>query len=384
MPSSSAIALRADVEDHVVRASREPQHGVVLRRRHHEAVRCRPGPSLNPSTLGRRVVGRHLSPELGPEPRDEVDAAHRRPRLAERRDGRHEVSGRPAQPTRRTRGRRARPSRARRCRPGGFSSAQPIRIREDPAMASPSNAASSRAAGAGLVLLTLAAGQFLMTLDSSVMNVSIATVAEGRRHDGDRDPGRDHGLHARDGGADDHRRARSARSSAASARSRSAASSTAAARSRPSLAPSLPVLLFGWSFLEGVGAALILPAIVALVAGNFAQRAPAGRLRPGRRRRRDRGRRRPADRRLLHDVLLVALGVRRRGRDRRSSILVLARKIADAPSETRPQLDVVGAVLSALGLGAARLRRAPLERVGLDPAEAGRSRRGSASRRRSG
>jgi len=27
-----------------------------------------------------------------------------------------------------------------------------------------------------LVLLTLAAGQFLMTLDSSVMNVSIATV----------------------------------------------------------------------------------------------------------------------------------------------------------------------------------------------------------------
>jgi hypothetical protein len=28
------------------------------------------------------------------------------------------------------------------------------------------------------VLLTLASGQFLMTLDSSVMNVSIATVAE--------------------------------------------------------------------------------------------------------------------------------------------------------------------------------------------------------------
>src|SRR5512142_1404824 len=31
--------------------------------------------------------------------------------------------------------------------------------------------------GAGLVLLTLASAQFLMTLDSSVMNVSIATVA---------------------------------------------------------------------------------------------------------------------------------------------------------------------------------------------------------------
>ena len=34
------------------------------------------------------------------------------------------------------------------------------------------------AATTGGVLLTLAAGQFLMTLDSSVMNVAIATVAE--------------------------------------------------------------------------------------------------------------------------------------------------------------------------------------------------------------
>src|SRR5580693_919731 len=33
------------------------------------------------------------------------------------------------------------------------------------------------AAAAGIVLLTLASAQFLMTLDSSVMNVSIATVA---------------------------------------------------------------------------------------------------------------------------------------------------------------------------------------------------------------
>ena len=35
-----------------------------------------------------------------------------------------------------------------------------------------------RASAAGIVLPTLAAGQFLMTLDSSVMNVSIATVAK--------------------------------------------------------------------------------------------------------------------------------------------------------------------------------------------------------------
>ena len=30
------------------------------------------------------------------------------------------------------------------------------------------------------------------------------------------------------------------------------------------------MLLLGWSLLEGIGAALIMPAIVALVAGNFA------------------------------------------------------------------------------------------------------------------
>jgi hypothetical protein len=42
-----------------------------------------------------------------------------------------------------------------------------------------SEASSARAAqGASAVLLALCAGQFLMALDSSVMNVSIATVAE--------------------------------------------------------------------------------------------------------------------------------------------------------------------------------------------------------------
>src|SRR5205823_7944712 len=41
--------------------------------------------------------------------------------------------------------------------------------------------AKTRASSAGIVLVTLAAGQFLMTLDSSVMNVSIATVARDVR-----------------------------------------------------------------------------------------------------------------------------------------------------------------------------------------------------------
>src|SRR4051794_27797264 len=35
------------------------------------------------------------------------------------------------------------------------------------------------------------------------------------------------------------------------------------------LAPNLGVLILGWSVLEGLGAALIMPAIVALVASNF-------------------------------------------------------------------------------------------------------------------
>jgi hypothetical protein len=44
-----------------------------------------------------------------------------------------------------------------------------------------STAESSKTAissGSGIVLMTLASGQFLMTLDSSVMNVSIAQVAK--------------------------------------------------------------------------------------------------------------------------------------------------------------------------------------------------------------
>jgi len=117
-----------------------------------------------------------------------------------------------------------------------------------------------------------------------------------------------------------------------------------------SIAPSLPVLLFGWSFLEGVGAALILPAIVALVAGNF---PPV---------------RRPAAYGLVAaaGAIAVAVGPLIGGFCTTYfswrwvfagevviviAILFLARRIADAPVEERPKLDLVGAALSALGLG---------------------------------
>src|SRR6185295_17900197 len=35
------------------------------------------------------------------------------------------------------------------------------------------------------------------------------------------------------------------------------------------LAPTVAILALGWSFLEGLGAALVLPAMAALIAGNF-------------------------------------------------------------------------------------------------------------------
>lgn len=128
-----------------------------------------------------------------------------------------------------------------------------------------SNAAG---AGAGLVLLTLATGQFLMMLDSSVMNVAIATVAE--------DVGTTvSGIQAaitfymlvmatmmiaggKIGTMIGRRRAFSLGCVVYGAGSLTTA-----------LAPNVVVLYLGWSVLEGLGAALIMPAIVALVATNF-------------------------------------------------------------------------------------------------------------------
>jgi MFS family permease len=208
---------------------------------------------------------------------------------------------------------------------------------------------SARATGATLVLLTLASGQFLMTLDSSVMNVSIATVAKdvGTTVTGIQGAITAYTLvmaalmitGAKIGAIIGRKRA-----FAIGCVIYGCGSLTTA------LSPSLPVLLFGWSFLEGVGAALILPAIVALVAGNFPIE------------------RRPAAYGLVAaaGAIAVAVGPLIGGFFTTYFswrwvfagevvvvliILLLTRRIADAPSEERPRLDVVGTVLSAAGLG---------------------------------
>ena len=135
---------------------------------------------------------------------------------------------------------------------------------------------SERAAKAsGIVLLTLAAGQFLMTLDSSVMNVSIATVAKdvGTTVTGIQTAITFYTLVMAclmiTGGKIGQIIGRK-RAFAIGCVIYGCGSFITA------ISKSLPVLMAGWSVLEGVGAALILPAIVALVASNF---EPAGRPR---------------------------------------------------------------------------------------------------------
>jgi MFS family permease len=203
--------------------------------------------------------------------------------------------------------------------------------------------------GSGVVLVTLASGQFLMTLDSSVMNVAIATVAKdvGTTVTGIQSaitlytlvmamlmiPG------GKVGSLIGRRRAFSIGCVIYGAGSLTTA-----------LAPSLPILVVGWSVLEGIGAAMILPAIVALVASNF---APEGRPRA-------------YGLVMAAGAIAVAVGPLIGGLATTYlswryvflgevlivlAILALARRVHDAPLEARARVDLPGAVLSAAGLG---------------------------------
>jgi EmrB/QacA subfamily drug resistance transporter len=201
------------------------------------------------------------------------------------------------------------------------------------------------------VLFTLAAGQFLMTLDSSVMNVAIATVAKdvGTTVTGIQSAITLYTLvmamlmitGGKIGSMIGRRRAFMIGCVIYGTGSLTTA-----------LAPNLTVLILGWSVLEGIGAALIMPAIVALVASNF---PPKGR---------------PAAYGLVMGAgaIAVAVGPLIGGVATTYfswrwvfagevlvvlAILVLARRVSDTPPAARVPLDVIGAVLTAAGLGLA-------------------------------
>ena len=138
-----------------------------------------------------------------------------------------------------------------------------------------SGAVTTARTGSGLVLVVLASGQFLMTLDSSVMNVSMATVAAdlGTTITGIQTAITLYTLVMASlmitGG----------KVGTIMGRRRAFALGLiiyAAGSLTTALAPNLGVLLLGWSLLEGIGAALIMPAIVSLVAANFPPERRAG------------------------------------------------------------------------------------------------------------
>jgi EmrB/QacA subfamily drug resistance transporter len=117
------------------------------------------------------------------------------------------------------------------------------------------------------------------------------------------------------------------------------------------LAPSVAILALGWSVLEGLGAALVLPAMVALIAGNFegAARKAAyaviggvagagiavGPILGG-------WATTEYSWRIIFAGEVVLVGL----------ILVMTPKVADAVTTgPAPKLDIVGTVLSAAGVG---------------------------------
>jgi MFS family permease len=202
--------------------------------------------------------------------------------------------------------------------------------------------------GAGAVLLTLCAGQFLMMLDSSVMNVSMATVAKD--------------VHTNITGIQTaitlytlvmaSLMITGGKIGQILGRKRSFAIGCViygCGSVITAISQSLPVLLIGWSGLEGIGAALILPAIVALVASNFGREE------------------RPRAYGLVVSAAAIAVAVGPIVGGLFTTylswrwvfasevlivlvILLLARRMAGGKAEKGTQLDLVGTALSALGL----------------------------------
>ena len=209
--------------------------------------------------------------------------------------------------------------------------------------------ASAGSGAAQAVLVTLAAAQFVMILDASVMNVSIATVASD--------------LNTTVTGIQTaitmftlvmaSLMITGGKMGAILGRKRAFTIGCviyACGSFTTAISPNLAVLMFGWSFLEGVGAALVMPAIVALVASNFGR----------------------ADRPRAYGIVMaggaiaVAVGPLIGGVFTTywswryvfvgevliiGVVLLLNRRTADTPREEGARLDLIGTALSALGLG---------------------------------
>ena len=214
------------------------------------------------------------------------------------------------------------------------------------------NEADNRAAGAaGIVLATLAVGQFVMALDSTVMNTAIATVADdlGTTVTGIQTAITLYTLVMASlmitGGKLGQILGRKRAFSIGCVIYACGSFTTA-------ISPSLGVLLFGWSLLEGLGAVLIMPAIVGLVASNVGRS----------------GRPRAYGLIAAAGAIAAALGPVIGGAFTTYAswrwvfagevliilaILVLARRMKDTPPEEGVRLDLGGTALSALGLGMA-------------------------------
>ncbi len=201
----------------------------------------------------------------------------------------------------------------------------------------------------GTVLLTLASAQFLMTLDSSVMNVSIATVANdvGTSVAGIQTAITMYTLVMASlmitGGKTGQILGRKQAFAIGCVIYGCGSFLTA-------ISQNLAMLLLGWSVLEGVGAALIMPSVVALVASNFGRAE------------------RPRAYGLVASAgaIAVAAGPLIGGLFTTYAswrwvfagevlvvlaILALVRRMEDTPADKSARLDLVGTALSAIGLG---------------------------------
>ena len=202
----------------------------------------------------------------------------------------------------------------------------------------------------GLVLAILAATQFLMTVDATVMNVSIANLVDDL----------DTSVTAVQGVITTYTLVMAAfmitggKFGDILGRKRAYRIGLivyAAGSFTTAIAPTVGVLLVGWSLLEGLGAVLIMPTIVALIAGNFTGRARAsayGTI-------------------AAASAVAIAVGPIIGGFVTANfswrwvfiaevfiafGLLALSTRIADVEAAETPKLDGVGVLLSATGLAA--------------------------------